>query len=42
MKICKAIQGVLQAAPECLLFVVANNIHGGSHTNEDKKKKDKK
>jgi hypothetical protein len=42
MKICKAIQGVLQATPKCSLFVVANNIHGESHTNEDFSKKDKK
>ncbi len=41
-RICKAIQGVLQIAPKCLLFVVANNIHGESHTHEKKKKRDKK
>jgi hypothetical protein len=42
IKICKAIQGVLQATPKCLLFVVGNNIHDESHTNENKKKKDRK
>lgn len=42
IKICKAVQCVLQVAPKCLLFVVANNIRDESHTNEDKKKKDKK
>jgi hypothetical protein len=33
IKICKAMQGVVQAVPECLLSIVANNIHGESHTN---------